>query len=353
MTRRYQFDVDRRAVGALGRRRSSRTSAPTNTFITGDTISRQCRSTATTRASSSRRGPSLGERAFVTAGVRVERISRDAARRRRPPFGRPTDLDADVVWSVNPKISAAWYSLRGAEPTSGFGAGWTKIRGGAGTGHQAADGVRDRRSRTIRISSRSAAAAATSASNRRSPARRSSSTRRGSSNSYDDLIVAVGTRSPARARYRTDNIANARARGLELGASWHAATEASPSAGPGRGSTPRSSASTRCRRRAGAVQRRRSRCIRRPPQQGALDVDVDRTARAVVFVTINGRGEMTDIEPNFGVADVRQPRLRRRVDRRDRFESRRCSKITARVNNLFDRALRGSARLSRRWADRP
>ena len=36
---------------------------------------------------------------------------------------------------MNPKISAAWY-LRpaGAEPTSGFGAGWTKIRGGAGTG---------------------------------------------------------------------------------------------------------------------------------------------------------------------------------------------------------------------------
>ena len=49
---------------------------------------------------------------------------------------------------------------------------------------------------------------------------RSSPTRRSSRNRYDDLIVAVGRNLAGASRYRTDNIANARARGLEVGARW-------------------------------------------------------------------------------------------------------------------------------------
>ncbi|MDP1572051.1 MAG: TonB-dependent receptor, partial [Vicinamibacterales bacterium] len=41
-------------------------------------------------------------------------------------------------------------------------------------------------------------------------------------NTYDDLIISVGRFRDA-SRYRTDNISNARARGLELGASWRGA----------------------------------------------------------------------------------------------------------------------------------
>src|SRR5690606_30022768 len=39
-------------------------------------------------------------------------------------------------------------------------------------------------------------------------------------NSYDDLIVAVTQPLAGASRYRTDNIANARSSGLELGAGW-------------------------------------------------------------------------------------------------------------------------------------
>ena len=39
-------------------------------------------------------------------------------------------------------------------------------------------------------------------------------------NRYDDLIVAVGGSFAGASRYRTDNISNARARGLELERAW-------------------------------------------------------------------------------------------------------------------------------------
>src|SRR6187401_3640686 len=75
--------------------------------------------------------PALGNRTFITAGLRTERIARQALEGDGSSFGRPTDLEADVVWSVNPKVSAAWF-LRA--PGTGSGSGWTKLHGGAGTG---------------------------------------------------------------------------------------------------------------------------------------------------------------------------------------------------------------------------
>ena len=47
-------------------------------------------------------------------------------------FGSRPAFDDDVVWSPNPKVSAVWF-LRGSAATDAA-AGWTKIRGGAGTG---------------------------------------------------------------------------------------------------------------------------------------------------------------------------------------------------------------------------
>src|SRR6185436_16038444 len=38
--------------------------------------------------------------------------------------------------------------------------------------------------------------------------------------SYTDLIITVGRTFSGSSRYRTDNISNARARGVELGAAW-------------------------------------------------------------------------------------------------------------------------------------
>ena len=44
-------------------------------------------------------------------------------------------------------------------------------------------------------------------------------------NRYDDLIIALGGSFSGVSRFRTDNIANARSRGLETGLSWQPAGE--------------------------------------------------------------------------------------------------------------------------------
>ena len=68
---------------------------------------------------------------FVTAGVRAERIARDAL----PGNGssRP-DFDEDVVNSVNPKIGVAWFVRSANDGT------YTKLRASAGTGIRPPDG---------------------------------------------------------------------------------------------------------------------------------------------------------------------------------------------------------------------
>jgi outer membrane cobalamin receptor len=68
----------------------------------------------------------VGARGSLNVGARVERIAR--TRLEGDPFAERPVFDDDVVWSANPKVSAAWL-LRSATDE-----GWTKIRGGAGTG---------------------------------------------------------------------------------------------------------------------------------------------------------------------------------------------------------------------------
>jgi outer membrane receptor protein involved in Fe transport len=130
------------------------------------------------------------------------------------PFGPRPAFDEDVVWSANPKISAVWY-LRG-DRSSDARTGWTKIRGGAGTGIKPPTvfeiaftdnpSLRPERSRSADFGVEHAfpgglvAADATVFGNH-----------------YDDLIVAVSPAWSGASQYRTDNIANARAKGLELG----------------------------------------------------------------------------------------------------------------------------------------
>ena len=62
--------------------------------------------------------------------ARAHRTER--ARGRSDPYGPRPAFDADVVWSFNPKFSAAW-SLRGPARLTDA-TGWTKVRMGAGTG---------------------------------------------------------------------------------------------------------------------------------------------------------------------------------------------------------------------------
>jgi outer membrane cobalamin receptor len=149
------------------------------------------------------------DRFFATAGVRIENIHRDAIGALNDPYSPRPAMGADTVVSVNPKIAAAFQPrrTRGSE---------TKLRASFGTGIRPPDAfelaftdnpaLAPERSRSVEVGIEQAFA-----------------TGRGAvdatwfHNSFDDLIVAVG-RFVESSRYRTDNISNARARGLELGA---------------------------------------------------------------------------------------------------------------------------------------
>jgi outer membrane cobalamin receptor len=146
-------------------------------------------------------------RLFVTAGVRVERITRSALPGSPDAFAPRPDFTDDTVVSANPKLAAAWFfrSRDGA---------YTKIRGSAGTGIRPPDAfeiaftdnpeLAPERSRSFDVGIDHALVGG-----------RLLLESTAFFNNYDDLIVAVGSFSAA-SRYRTDNISNARARGLEI-----------------------------------------------------------------------------------------------------------------------------------------
>lgn len=333
-TLRYQFDLNRRALGLSGGVEYTHERAE-NSFVTGPNFDDKLPINRNDTGFFVEARPMLGERAFVTAGLRVERISRDALAADGSSFGRPTDLPADVVWSVNPKVSAAWY-LRpaSAAPAGGLGAGWTKIRGGAGTGIKPPTtfdigftnnpNLKPERSKSYDLGIEQALA--------------------GSAlvldltwfyNRYEDLIVAVPTAISGPAKYRTDNIANARSRGLEFGASarfpvgvavrgswtWLDTEVLGVDGLPTFAPSPYNVG---------------DRLFRRPPQQGSLDVAWT-AGRTTIFGTVNGRGTMTDIEPNFGSPTFDNPGYAV-ASIGASFKVTPIVVVTARVNNLFDRA---------------
>ena len=144
---------------------------------------------------------------FVTAGIRAERIARDALAGSPDAFAPRPDFASDVVTSVNPKLGVAWF-VRSAEGS------FTKIRGSVGTGIRPPDAfevaftdnpsLKPERSRSVDVGIDQALAGG-----------RASVEATAFYNRYDDLIVAVGSFGNS-SRYRTDNISNARARGVEL-----------------------------------------------------------------------------------------------------------------------------------------
>ena len=115
-------------------------------------------------------------------------------------------------------------------------------------------------------------------------------------NQYDDLIVSVGSLSDV-SSYSTDNISNARARGLETSAAWRATS------GVGVKGT-YTFLDTEIRAVDGLAQAPSpyqvgDRLLRRPTHQGSLVLDWT-MSRATVFAALNARGETLDAEPAFG-----------------------------------------------------
>jgi outer membrane receptor protein involved in Fe transport len=228
--------------------------------------------------------------------VRLERIARSAID--GDAFGSRPALSEDVLWSASPKIAAAFFLREQG------GASWTRIRVGAGTGIKPPTAfeiaftdnpsLKPERSRSIdlgvdhAVHGGAVVVDATFFANR-----------------YDQLIVAVGSSLQGASRYQTDNIANARARGLELGASWRGPNGLSARAAwtwldtevldvdelPGRAPSPYTVGSS---------------LVRRPKNQGSVDM-LWSSARSRVFVTVNGRGPVADLEPNLASSIYTNP----------------------------------------------
>lgn len=232
----------------------------------------------------------FGARVSATAGLRVDSIQRTAlegdpfAFTPRPPFAE------DTVNSVNPRGSVTFLAWQDAH-----GVARTKLRASAGTGIRPPDAfeiaftdnpaLKPERSRSFdlgvsHVVATGLTADATVFVNR-----------------YDDLIVAVGGSLTGISRYRTDNIANARARGLELGLAWRG-----PIGLSARGSYTFLDSDVL------AVDNGRTApppfsvgdpLLRRPRHQGSLDLLWTRRA-LTAFAGVRARGEVLDVEPSFG-----------------------------------------------------
>ena len=265
-----------------------------STFVTGETFEPVPVDRATSGFFIEAR-PTLTRTLLVTAGLRIERIARQALE--SDGFSRPA-FDAQVVWSANPKLSMAWMVREGV-PGTGAVLGWTKVRMSAGTGIKAPTAfdiaftdnpdLQPERNRSVDIGLEQSLADS-----------RIITDVTWFHNSYDELIVTVGQTLADASRYRSDNIANARSRGLELGASirpfagllvrgswsWLDTEVLAIDQLPGVAPAPYSVG---------------ERLLRRPRASGSLDVRWSASG-ASAFVALSGRGAMLDLEPNFASA---------------------------------------------------
>ncbi len=234
---------------------------------------------------------SRAERLFVTGGVRLEDIRRDAVPALNNPYSPRPAMAADNVVSVNPRIAAS-YALRAAPGVE------TRVRASAGTGIRPPDGfdiaytdnpsLKPERTRSIEAGVEQSLAAG-----------RASVEATYFRNTFDDLIVAVG-RFAQSSRYRTDNISNARARGVELAATTreraagvdlqarvtYTLLDSAILAVDNAGSAPPPFAAGQ-------------RLLQRPRHQWAADLSAAQ-GRWTTWVRGGGRGRVLAVEPSYG-----------------------------------------------------
>jgi outer membrane cobalamin receptor len=297
---RYQLDLERQALGLSAGWEILHEQAD-NTFITGDMFQPVPVTRVVSGWFTEARVPA-GQRAAITAGLRLERIARGALEADPNGFAPRPAFDTDVVWSLNPKISAAWF-VRGTSASDGS-TGWTKVRAGAGTGIKPPTAfeiaftdnpsLKPERSRSVDAGIEHVFPGALLAVDATWFANR-----------FDDLIIAVGGSFTGASRYRTDNIANARAQGVELGLRWQSGVGLSARAAytwldtevlsvddaPGEAPSPFTVGDP---------------LVRRARHQGSFEVRYTHD-RAQGFLMMNGRGEMADLEPNWAAAVLPSP----------------------------------------------
>ena len=228
-------------------------------------------------------------RLSVTAGVRGDRITREGLP--GDGFGRPEFSDETEV-AANPKVSVGWY-LRPADVTPD----WTRVRVSAGTGIRPPSAfeiaftdnpaLKSERTRSVDFGVEQAVAGG-----------RVVVEAAAFFNRYDDLIVSVGQSFENASQFRTDNLSNSRARGLEL-------------AGTGR--TPQGFEArvtyTWLHTEILALDSTESEApggftvgdalLRRPRHQGSVELSFTQP-RYSAFTSIGTRSSTFDVDPSFG-----------------------------------------------------
>jgi outer membrane cobalamin receptor len=154
-----------------------------------------------------------GARLTLSGGIRAERVTRDALDGSPNPYSSRPPFPADTANALNPKGSVGYLVYANGGESAALS--WVRLRASGGTGMRAPDALeiaftdnphlKPERSGSVEAGvegglggGRAVVEAAYFA------------------NRYTDLIVAVGPAFGDASHYRTDNIANARARGLEL-----------------------------------------------------------------------------------------------------------------------------------------
>jgi outer membrane cobalamin receptor len=233
------------------------------------------------------------DRLFATAGVRVENIHRDPVGALNDAYFPRPAMDADTVTAVNPKIGVAFQlrTVRGSE---------TKLRSSFGTGIRPPDAfelastdnpaLKPERSRSFEFGIEQAFAAG-----------HASVDAAWFHNTFDDLIVAVG-RFVESSRYRTDNISNARAKGLELGATArHRAASTDLQARVTYTLLDTEILAVDNSGDAPAPFTVGQRLINRPRHQWAIDAAMTH-GRATAWLRGGGRGDVLAVEPSWGTS---------------------------------------------------
>jgi outer membrane cobalamin receptor len=291
LTARSQTDVDLSNQLAVSAGLEYEGERATSTFITADNYAPVpiSRSIAGLFAEARYQPAS---RLTVTAGVRAERIERDRLGANPDPYAPRPAFGVDVQTSVNPRLSAAFLLGAGRSGTVGY----TRVHAAAGTGIRPPDAfeiaftdnpnLKPERSRSVEAGVDQAIAherlllGATAFYNR-----------------YEDLIVAVGTALADASQYRTDNISNARAQGVELSASLRAGHGLSARLSytfldtavlgvDGLGTAP-------------PPFEVGQPLLRRPRHQASVDVVYTRKA-VTAFARVGARSSTLDVEPTYG-----------------------------------------------------
>jgi len=263
-------------------------------------------------------------RATVTAGVRGERVTRDALPGDPLAFTPRPDFPEEIITSINPKIAASFTLREG-----------TRLRGSFGTGIRPPDafeiaftdnsGLRPERSKSGEFGlSQTAARGAVQLD------------ATAFFNSYTDLIISVGRAFAGVSRWRTDNISNARARGAELSGAWRLRsgidvranytfldTEILAVNGLSIAQAPYSPGDA---------------LLRRPRHSGSIDAAWTHT-RASVFAQAQLRGATLDAEPAFGpTGGLYTNPGHTIVNLGGSFRPLNAMEVFVRALNVFDRA---------------